>query len=221
MPELPPQDPFRDYHRGRRLVRVLRLTPACLGAVAIIAGLVYWPGASPNSENGTFTAATSAPTVAPSSTPMALPSGPATGDGAVESPAPVVSPQPESSGPTSLQYTGGSWTIEVATEGYQAELDQCLWVRMDLDAVAPIVGAHNNCGGAVVLDMAEGDTVILSGVSLDGTYTVQSSRDAHAGDSAAAATSGWSADVILQTCYWYSGGLERLLALKRVTTALS
>ncbi len=223
MSESPPRDLFRAYHRGRRLGRVVRLAAVCLGAAVLIAGLVYWPGASPHSARVSFTTSSIPPTVAPSSAPMALPNGIAPARGTTNSPAPVDSPpQPDSFVPTTLPQTGGArWVIEVATEGYQAELDQCLWVRMDLDAVAPIVGAHNNCGGGVVLDMAEGDTVILSGVGLDGTYTVHSSRNAHAGDSAAAATSGWSADVILQTCYWNSGGLERLLALQRVTTALS
>ncbi|HEY2642171.1 MAG TPA: hypothetical protein VGI56_00320 [Galbitalea sp.] len=32
--------------------------------------------------------------------------------------------------------------IVVTATGYQHEIDECQWVRMDLDAQAPIVGAH-------------------------------------------------------------------------------
>ena len=87
---------------------------------------------------------------------------------------------------------------------------------MDLSAIAPIVGAHNYCGGGIVLEMAEGDTVTLTGTQLDGAYRVTGEREAHAGDNAATATEGLVADVILQTCHWNSGGRERLLSLVRV-----
>ena len=64
-----------------------------------------------------------------------------------------------------------------------------------------------------MLEMAEGDTVTLTGTDLDGRYRVTAEREAHAGDNAAAATAGIVADVILQTCHWNSGGRERLLSL--------
>jgi hypothetical protein len=87
---------------------------------------------------------------------------------------------------------------------------------MELAADAPIVGAHNNCGGSVVLEMLIGDAVTLTGTGLDGRYVVAAERDGQAGENAAAATAGFGADVVLQTCYWNSGGQERLLALVRV-----
>ncbi|WP_127819166.1 hypothetical protein [Microbacterium sp. CPCC 204701] len=103
--------------------------------------------------------------------------------------------------------------IGIHTSGYQAELDRCLWVRMDLaGASAPIVGAHNNCGGDVVLRMHPGDVVELTGEQLDGRYTVAGSRDGRPGQDAAEATAGFGATVILQTCY-FEGPDVRLVAL--------
>lgn len=103
--------------------------------------------------------------------------------------------------------------IAIDTTGYQAELDACDWVRMDLSAAAPIVGAHNYCGGDIVLGMQPGDTVVLSGEGLDGTYVVTEIRDAVAGDSASAATAGMNVAAILQTCYWGDGDAVRLVGL--------
>lgn len=86
---------------------------------------------------------------------------------------------------------------------------------MDLGASAPIVGAHNVCGGAVVLRLRDGDRVRISGQGLGGLYVVDGSRDAHPGDDSAAATRGLAADAILQTCYVGSGEV-RLVALERL-----
>jgi hypothetical protein len=139
---------------------------------------------------------------------------------ALPGPAPAESSSPPQSPRSALPDTGArEWAISIDTIGYQAEIDQCLWVRMDLGAPAPVVGAHNYCGGAIVLDMRLGDRVALSGAGLDGTYTVVASRDAHAGDNGAEATAGLVADVILQTCYWHANGLERLVALRTGSAA--
>ena len=133
-------------------------------------------------------------------------------------PAPSVAepgPQPQSA--ASLADTGPtSWAISIATRGYQDEIDQCLWVRMDLGGHAPIVGAHNYCGGGVVLEMHLGDVVTLAGTELDGTYLVSDARDARAGDIAATAIDGMSGRVILQTCYWGDGSAVRLVGLTPV-----
>ncbi|PJJ63704.1 hypothetical protein CLV54_1377 [Compostimonas suwonensis] len=118
---------------------------------------------------------------------------------------------PPATAPNQLPRTG-EWNIRIATRGYQTELDRCQWVRMDVGAVAPIVGAHNYCDGAIVLDMQPGDLVHLAGTDLDGEYLVTGSRDAHAGDRADTATAGLVADVILQTCYW-GGDPLRLVTL--------
>lgn len=106
-----------------------------------------------------------------------------------------------------------SFAIAIDTTGYQAELDACEWVRMDLAATAPIVGAHNYCGGDIVLAMQPGDTVALAGEQLDGTYVVTEIRDAVAGDPSAEATAGMAVTVILQTCYWGVDGAVRLVGL--------
>ncbi|GGH51037.1 hypothetical protein [Microbacterium album] len=105
--------------------------------------------------------------------------------------------------PASPDVAAGELRIGIDTRGYQDELDACLWVRMDLGgAVAPIVGAHNHCGGDVVLDLVDGDRVRLAGEGLDGVYVVTGSRDGYPGQSAREATAGMDAAVILQTCYW-------------------
>ncbi len=109
--------------------------------------------------------------------------------------------------------------IDVDTRGFQDELDRCLWVRMDVGASAPIVGAHNFCEGDVVLGLTVGDLVSIGGTDLDGDYQVTGDRTAHAGDDAATATSGLTADLLLQTCYWDDSGL-RLVALRRVDLSL-
>jgi hypothetical protein len=108
------------------------------------------------------------------------------------------------------------WSIGIQAYGWQDELDQCLWVRMDFDGVtAPLVGAHNFCGGSFILDLAPGQIVELSGFELDGRYVVTDDRQVFSGDDAIAATSGLVADVILQTCYWDAADGMRLVSLIR------
>lgn len=174
---------------------------------------------------GLLVGAAPAPTAAPLSAPQVAPAfvesvsipTPASDAEAVSLPRQEVAEPPEPTPLTVLPLTGPqSWAIAIGAVGYQAELDQCIWVRMDLAATAPIVGAHNYCGGGDVLEMALGDSVTLMGTGLDGVYLVTDSRDARAGDNAAQATAGLSAAVILQTCYWRNDGSERLVALTRV-----
>lgn len=102
--------------------------------------------------------------------------------------------------------------IKIDTTGYQAEIDQCLWVKMDLNAVAPIVAAHDYCGGAVVLELQPGDRVDLTGEGLDGAYVMSGERQARPGDDAPMATKGMAATVLLQTCY-PDGERVRLVSL--------
>ena len=145
----------------------------------------------------------------PSPTPSAVLAAPA--------PSTLPAPPPADIGTVAVEPPAaeGSWSIAIAATGYQAELDACQWVRMDL-GVAPIVGAHTSCGGAIVLEMIDLDAVQLAGQGLDGAYVVTGSRDARAGDTAAAATDGLAADVILQTCYPGADGRVRLVALTRL-----
>ena len=113
-----------------------------------------------------------------------------------------------------LPTTGpASWAIAVDTRGYQPEIDECLWVRMDLGGQAPIVGAHNYCGGRIVLEMEFGDVVTMTGTQLDGRYLVSDARDARAGDIAETAIKGMVGSLILQTCYWSDDGTVRLVGL--------
>lgn len=194
-------DPFRAYHRARR-VGVLR--NGVFGVVAAAAAVAWFvflgtsaptaPSPVPVSTASPTPGATEPPTTPPAT---ALPSAPPS--------------EPAPTAPSTAE--GGTADIVIAATGYQAELDQCLWVRMDLGAIAPIVGAHTSCGGQVVLDLHLGDTVLLTGQALDGTYRVAGDRDARTGESAAAATAGMTADAILQTCYPGPGPEVRLVAL--------
>lgn len=205
-------DPFRAYHRARWWMTLRRTVTSVTVSAAVVVGLALWVGAAPPpAEPTSAIPAAAVPPAENPPTPVAQ----------TETAAPVapdpVAPSPDPAPPTALAPTGPRvWSISVDTTGYQAELDECLWVRMDLGAAAPIVGAHNYCGGGIVLDMAVGDLVTLTGTGLDGTYSVTGDRGAHAGDGAATATAGMDADVILQTCYWIDDGSERLVGLRLV-----
>lgn len=205
---------FAEYHRVGR-ARSARL--AAVGGVGVALALVAAIAISP-------ALAASVPAPAPASTPVALvsPSPSAATPPAtptqIPSPAPVLLPSPEpvvSAAPEPVVAANPNWSIHIGATGYQTELDACQWVRMDLAAVASIVGAHNSCGGAIVITMDVGDPVSLAGQGLEGAYIVAEARDAHAGDVAADATAGLVADVILQTCYPGSSGRVRLVALLR------
>jgi hypothetical protein len=137
---------------------------------------------------------------------------------ALPSPSPSATRSPSATPTTSRAARSAAgpavYRITVTATGYQTQLDECQWVRMDLGAEAPIVGAHTRCGGSVVLAMRPGDVVYVRGQGLDGKYVVTGSRDAHAGDNAQLATAGMAAQVILQTCYPGPGGRERLVGLE-------
>ncbi|GGH49890.1 hypothetical protein GCM10010921_28270 [Microbacterium album] len=106
--------------------------------------------------------------------------------------------------------------IDIDALGYQAEIDQCLWVRMDFQAVnVPIVGAHNYCGGDVLLDLQPGDIVVLTAHGLDGEYVVTGDREVRTGEYVSVATAGLTGDVILQTCYWDTGTTRLVTAQLR------
>lgn len=193
---------FAAYHRQDRSRKTLQLMA---GAVTLFAGVTLVALLGSAGSAATVVAqtplavptATAEPTATPAVVAVALPAPAA-------DVVPSVAPAPADDGP---------WRIAIDTSGYQAELDACLWVRMDLGAVAPIVGAHTSCGGSVILEMATGDPVVLTGTGLDGAYLVADSRDAEVGAVAATATAGLTADVILQTCYPGADGRVRLVAL--------
>ena len=229
------RDPFGAYHRTKGWMSLARSTAVLAASAALVLGLsLVASGAPPYAgqpANGSAAGPASVGFVAASASRASVESvevdGQAAGASGAAAPgtgSPGVLPSPSGSGSAAapvatappLATTGGStWSITIGATGYQTEIDQCQWVRMELGASAPIVGAHNYCGGGIVLDMQLGDTVTLTGTGLGGTYRVTDSRDAHAGDHADAATAGLVADVILQTCYFTPDGRERLVALTR------
>ena len=210
-------DPFAAYHRAGRRMTLARVIPAVIAALAIGSGLGYVAGAAPAAPPAAVEQDSPAQAVGPASDAVEPPAPAAQlPQPGAPAGAPLGAPQPAAPALPTLATTGqAEWSISIDTTGYQAEIDRCLWVRMDLGVHAPVVGKHNYCGGDVVLAMAIGDTVTLAGVGLDGRYTVVATRDAQAGDYAKVATDGLGGSVILQTCYWGNTGAERLVALDR------
>lgn len=206
--------PFREVHRSAAVARVRRIAGIAAAVVAVVLGVWAVPAVATSPAPPSVTAV---PAAAPDPTAVvAPPPDPATPP-APPPPASLPAPdRPASPAPPpapALQPGPRHTTIAVDTRGYQAEIDRCLWVRMDLADAVPIVGAHNYCGGDVVLGLQPGDRVTLMGEALDGDYAVVESRDARAGDDAAQATDGLTATVVLQTCYYDADGLLRLVAL--------
>jgi len=212
---VPPQEPtdaelFAAYHRTDRIRTIVRVV---VGAVATVVAVTLGALVTTNTPSSH-----AIPTPVATSSPSSYPAAPRPTDAEpdadqVSLPAPPPD-QPAIVAPVAA--VDGTWRIAITASGFQAELDACQWVRMDLSAAAPIVGAHRSCGGAIVLEMAIGDLVSLSGEGLDGSYSVTEARDAHAGDVAATATEGMDAIVILQTCYPGTSGRLRLIALTLV-----
>jgi len=198
--------PFTSFHRRRWWVRLGTRAATLAAATTLVVGVVGLAAAAQGPSTALVPPTVLAAPVNAAAVANLPEPAPTSSNVPVEPPAPL----------PALPRTG-TWAIDIDRTGYQTEIDACLWVRMDLGAAAPFVGAHNYCGGDIVLTMEVGDTVTLRGTSLDGEYEVSGSVDAWAGDSARAATEGLSADVILQTCYWQSNGRERLVALIRIT----
>lgn len=203
---------FRAFHRRRLLVTSLTRIAVVGSAAALVIGLLQVVAAAPEPGADVVSAAEAQIPGAPVNAAQETLPQPTSTTTAVPQ-APELLPVTADGEPAASLLR--SWAIDVDTVGYQTELDACLWVRMDLGAAAPIVGAHNFCGGGVVLEMGKGDSVTLTGTSLDGVYEVVDARDAFAGDYAAEATEGMTADVILQTCYWGNDGRALLIALVR------
>ncbi len=158
---------FRAYHRARLRMSLARLVAAlgvfgalAVGLTAFAAALPPAPEVPPEQVTATVEGAW-APAedlgqgLESSSERLSHrvfePGSEHVGTGALPAPAPAIASSqstPPEPAPTGLPVTGAaSWAIAVDTRGYQDEIDQCLWVRMDLGGHAPIVGAHNYCGG--------------------------------------------------------------------------
>lgn len=216
-------DPFREVHRARVRAGCTRVVVVAT-FLAVGAGLVSFADAVPPSPTDAVAASvvTAPVDLPPSPTPVepAPVNDPLAPSTIPSVPAAATVDQPAQHSPAVAPPIGpAAWSIGIDTTGYQAEIDQCLWVRMNLGGDAPIVGAHNYCGGSIVLEMALGDEVALTGTELDGVYRVTDARDARAGDSAPAAIAGMIGDVILQTCYWGGDGRVRLVSLTAVPAA--
>lgn len=236
-------EPFRAVHRAHLRRRVAGAASLMAVAAAVVAFAWVVPaatavdapvvdtvatdvspvavpaGAVPEAAAGTAAEATSADAApAPESAPDAA-SMPAADAAAPPSALPqgAGAPDAASSLPSAAPSLPGTYDIAIDATGYQAEVDRCLWVRMDLEgSVAPIVGAHNTCGGDLVLTVQVGDVVTLTGQGLDGRYIVSGDRVAYTGQGAGDATAGLTAAVILQTCYFGEGNEVRLVTLRRL-----
>jgi hypothetical protein len=196
--DLAARDPFAEYHRSRRQNMAGRFAVSlCVGAAIVGAiALIPVPAVAAHAVTVDSVQSTPLPVAPPNNSRQNLP----------------VAAAHSAAKPVHVSRQR-SWTIAIDTVGFQAELDKCLWVRMDLGIPSPLVGAHNNCGGDIVLAMTKGDTVALSGEELTGRYIVTDYRNARVGESAAHATASLMADVILQTCYPGANGRVRLVAL--------
>jgi hypothetical protein len=195
--------PFDAYHRARRASMLGRVVATGVAVAVVVTGFCLLGSVTTaqaeSASAETLASITTGPIKPPTSSPT---------------PTASAGPAPTSSVAPAVPTVPSLVRITITATGYQHELDACQWVRMDLGAEAPIVGAHTRCGGSVVLALRPGETVELRGQGLDGRYVVTDGTDAHAGDDASTATQGMRAQVILQTCYPGTGGRERLVGLE-------
>lgn len=104
--------------------------------------------------------------------------------------------------------------INVGMRGHQAEIDLCAGpVVSDYGAYGKVIGEHNHCGGAYVLELAVGDVVRVTGYEA-GYYEVAFLQDVPKKNTPVTVLSG--ADLFLQTCH-FTGGQMRLAALTPVS----
>ena len=100
--------------------------------------------------------------------------------------------------------------VDVGLRGHQAEIDRCAGpVVSDYGTYGKVIGEHNHCGGAYVLELEVGDIVRISGYEA-GDYVVASLMDVPKKNTPVSVLSG--ADLFLQTCH-FTGGQMRLVAL--------
>ncbi len=100
--------------------------------------------------------------------------------------------------------------VAVRLRGHQAEIDRCAGpVLSDYGSYGKVIGEHNHCGGAYVLEFEVGDYVRLTGYEA-GDYVVTFLKDVPKKNTPVTVLSG--ADLFLQTCH-FTGGQMRLVAL--------
>lgn len=91
-------------------------------------------------------------------------------------------------------------SVHVWTSGHQYEIDLCQGPVISYYPSATVIGEHNHCGGAYVLDLKDGDIVYVTGYA-EGRYVVQGSIDVPQGTKASVLD---FAPLYLQTCYFDS-----------------
>lgn len=102
--------------------------------------------------------------------------------------------------------------VAVGLRGHQAEINLCAGpVVSDYGAYGygKVIGEHNHCGGAYVLDLEVGDVVRVTGYEA-GNYVVAFLKDVPKKNTPVTVLGG--ADLFLQTCH-FTGGQMRLVAL--------
>lgn len=120
-----------------------------------------------------------------------------------ESPFFALDPLPE-------EYT--QFSVDVSIKGHQAEIDTCTGPVLSTYAVGKVIGEHNHCGGAWVLDLEVGDRVVISGLEA-GTYVVNGSVDVKKGAKASDVLT--FAPLYVQTCYFHNNDM-RIVGLIRL-----
>jgi len=106
------------------------------------------------------------------------------------------------------------FSTRIVNEGGQAEIDSCKGGLTKMTSVTNYVGKgyypiHNECGGAPILDLAEGSTVHIDGL---GGFVVVEILDVMRGDDASLIKN-LAGDILLQTCH-NSGNGMRVVALQ-------
>lgn len=106
------------------------------------------------------------------------------------------------------------FSTRIVNEGGQAEIDACKGGLTKMTSVTNYVGKgyypiHNECGGAPILDLAEGSSVHIDGL---GDFVVVDTLDVMRGDDASLIKN-LAGDILLQTCH-NSGNGMRVVALQ-------
>lgn len=117
----------------------------------------------------------------------------------------------------------GVWTVRVSGSGGGLTVDRCsggftLMSDYAVDGrVPPVVAAHNNCGGALVLGLRVGDRVrVVGGGELAGLYRVVGDRVLGAVGASTGGLVGVEGELLVQSCFWV-GDRIRFVGLERVS----
>lgn len=118
------------------------------------------------------------------------------------------------------QAPAAAWTTYVANSGGQSVVDQCAggltaYTASDGGAFfsVPYLAIHNTCGGAPILRLSVGETVVITSGGSAGTYQVVDSRDVVQG-ATTDAVADVAGDILLQTCYFNSTTMRVVGAVK-------